>query len=151
MGPEVMLAGAALSAIGQVKQSKGVQREYAATAEAADYNASAARMEGRAEAARIRRQSERNLGTMRASISKSGVTSQGTPMIALAESAAMGELDAMTAMWSAENEGNLYDRKSASARRAAKAERKALPFAVGTSLLTGASNYNTAGGTWGLS
>lgn len=151
MGPEVMLIGAGLSAIGQIQQSKGQQRQYAASAAAADYNAKVAEMEGASEAARIRRESSRRVGAIRAGISKSGVTSQGTPMVALAESAAMGELDAMTAMWSATNEANLYRGTAESNRMARRTAKSALPFAVGSSLLTGAGNYSAAGGTWGIS
>lgn len=133
----LLIAGAAMSAIGAVKQSKGVQEQYAASAAAADYNAAASVMEGQSEAARIRRESRQRIGSIRTGISKSGVTSQGTPLIALAESAAMGELDASTAMWSAMNESNLYRGQAMSERKAARRERSALPFKVGASLLTG--------------
>ena len=144
MGPELMIAGAVLGAVGQAKQSKGEQQQYKASAAAADYNARASEMEGEAEARRIRTQSGKTLGKMRSTISKSGVTMQGSPVLAMAESAEMGELDAATALWSATNESTLYRGKAASERRAARTAKKALPFAIGSSLLTGAGNYAAA-------
>lgn len=132
LGQTLMTGGTLLSAMGSSQQAD-------ATSDAADYNAALAREEGKAEAARIRKESDQRIGAMRAGISKSGVTSAGSPMLALAESAAMGELDAMNAMWAGENEANLYSQKSSSAQSSKKyTTATSLLSGVGTSLMSNA-------------
>jgi len=120
-------AASLASAAGAAKSS---QAQY----QASNYNAALATQEGQAKADRIRQDSTRQIGRIRSSIAKSGVTSEGTPLMVLAESASMGELDALNAEWSATNESNLYKSK-------ARSERTAGAFSVGSSLLTGASQY----------
>lgn len=114
--------GSGLSILGSIGQSNAI-------AQAAEYNAAIARAEGAAEEARLRREARRTMGSIRSGIGKSGVTTEGTPLLVLAESAQLAELDALTARWNGENQANLYQSKA----RAAKA---AIPFNVGSSLLT---------------
>ncbi len=119
----IMAASTLMSAAGQAKQGK-------AQAQAAEYNASVARMEATSEEARRRRDSDTAMGAMRTGRAKSGVTSEGTPMMVLAESAEMAELDALNARWSGETKSNLYKMEASSAR-------KAIPYRVGATLLSG--------------
>lgn len=103
-----------------------------AAANAANYNARLSQMEGQQRASMIRGQGQRTLSTARANIAKSGVTTAGTPMMVLAESAANAEIDAMNALWSSGQESNLQRAQGRDARQAGRVR-------AGTSLLTTAS------------
>jgi hypothetical protein len=128
MGWQAALIGSTLfSAMGQAKAAN-------AQAQAAEYNASLAKMEASAEEARRRRESSKVMGKMRAGRAKSGVTTEGTPLMVLSESAEMAELDALNARWSGETQSEAYKRKASSAR-------SAIPYTVGATLLGGYSAY----------
>ena len=114
--------GTGLSVMGSIGQGM-------AAARAAEYNAALALEQGKAKEAALRRQGKDVLGKMRAGIAKSGVTTEGTPLLVLAESAELSELDALTARWNAETSADLY-------RQQAKSSYMSIPFNVGTSLLT---------------
>ena len=125
LGDVLMVGGALTSAA-------GVAQTMSAQANAAEYNAKVTRMEGAAEEARRRKASELHLGQMRANIAKGGVAMAGTPLMMMAESAEMAEIDAVNARWSAESSATLDDYR-------ARSTRQAKPYAVGASLLTGAT------------
>ena len=122
-----LIGSTVISAIGQIKSGQ-------AQAQAAEYNANLAKMEAKAEEARRRRESSQVMGKMRAGRAKSGVTAEGTPLLVLAESAEMAELDALNARWSGETQSDMYRRKASSAR-------SAIPYTVGATLLGGYSAY----------
>jgi len=124
--------GNVLSVAGLVTSAMGAGQQYDATADAAQYNAAVERNKAAAEEDRRRRESARQLGQIRAGRAKSGVTMEGTPLMVLAESAEMAELDALNARWSGETTARLDEQRAASAR-------KAKPYAVGSSLLAGIS------------
>jgi len=122
-----LIGSTIISSIGQIKSGQ-------AQAQAAEYNANLAKMEAKAEEARRRRESKKVMGKMRAGRAKSGVTAEGTPLLVLAESAEMAELDALNARWSGETQSDMYKRKASSAR-------SAIPYTVGATLLGGYSAY----------
>lgn len=126
LGSVLTVGGALMSAVGAAKS-------YDAQAQSAQYNANLQRQEASAEEARRRKAADRQMGTIRANRAKSGVTGEGTPLLVLAESAEQAEIDALSARWSGETSANLYEQQ-------AKSARKAKPYAVGSSLLTGAAN-----------
>jgi hypothetical protein len=128
--------GDVLAAGGTLMSAAGAARQADASAGAAQYNADLARRQGEAEEARRRREARRELGRMRAGIAKSGVTTEGTPLTVLSESAEMAEIDALSARWSAQTTAKLDESRAASAR-ASK------PLAVGASLLSGASRIGS--------
>ena len=122
-GMELMMLGSAVGAIGQMEAAS-------AQAEAMEYNAQLAENQAAAEAARIRGEGKRDIGRIRANIGKAGVTSEGTPLLVLSESAANVELDALNAMWSGEQAAEVK-------RMEARATRTAGAFGAGASLLSG--------------
>ena len=128
---DVLTIGSALTG------AMGAAQAGQAEASAAEYNAQAARMEASAEEARLRRESRRHIGAQRAGIAKAGVTTEGTPLLALAESAEMAELDALNVRYTGETGARLSEMRARSARQA-------IPYNVGASLLTGASNIGRA-------
>jgi hypothetical protein len=99
---------------------------------AAQYNAQSALIEGQTRELVQRQQSTRQMGAIRASISKSGATTQGTPLMVLAESAANAEIDALNTRFSANREAALSTMRGRDARRASY-------VSAGASLLTGLS------------
>ena len=125
------LAGGAMQAMGQKKQLQ-------AEAQAAEYNADVTRKEAAAEEARRRRESQRQLGAIKAGRAKSGVTMEGTPLMVLEESAELAEIDALSAGWSGQASAKLDEQRARSAR-------KAIPYAMGASLLSGVSSAASIG------
>lgn len=123
-----------VAAVGGALTSAAAARQgLEAQASAASFNADLARQEASAEEARRRRASQRRLSSIRTGIAKSGVTTEGTPLLVLAESAEQAEIDALSARFGGANNARLFEQR-------AKSARKAVPFAVGSSLLTGATN-----------
>ena len=128
MGWEAALIGSTLfSAMGAAKAGQ-------AQVQAAEYNASVSTMEANAEEARRRRESNKTMGKMRAGRAKSGVTAEGSPLMVMAESAEMAELDALNARWSGQTQSDVYKRQASSTRGA-------IPYTVGASLLGGYAQY----------
>ena len=125
LGDVLMVGGALMGAAGAAQAGR-------AEAQAAEYNAALSRQEAAAEESRRRRESQRQLAQIRAGRAKSGVTTEGTPLMVLAESAELAELDALSARWTGEASARLDEQR-------AKSARKAIPYAVGSSLLTGVS------------
>jgi hypothetical protein len=125
--------GTIASIAGTVITAAGAANQYGSAAAAAEYNAELTRMESAAEERRRRRESQRRLGAIKGARAKSGVAMEGTPLMVLADSVAEAELDALNARWTGEASARLYDQN-------AKSSRKAIPYAVGSSLLTGISN-----------
>lgn len=130
--PLMMIASSAISTMGQVQQAN-------AAARASEYNARVTEMEAKAEEARVRRESAKRMGAIRTGIAKSGVTTQGTPLLVLAESAELAELDALNVRWSGETGANLD-------RMRARSARASIPYTVGAGLLAGATQYNQTKG-----
>ena len=124
--------------VGSVMQAQGQKKQYEAEARSAEYNAAVTRQEANAEEARRRRESQRQLGAIKAGRAKSGVTMEGTPLLVLEESAELAEIDALSAQWSGQASAKLDEQRARSAR-------KAIPYAVGASLLSGVSSAATIG------
>lgn len=130
LGQTLTTVGALAGIGGAVASAKGEQQ-------AALYNSAQARLEAAAEENRRRREGKTELGRIRAAISKSGVTAEGSALLALAESAAQVELDAQNARWGGQVQSGYYQTQAAAATRA-------LPFTVGSSLLTAGSQIGRA-------
>lgn len=132
-GMEPMLIASMVAAGGSaVMEAQAQAQSLQSQAAAAEYNATVARQEAAAEEARRRRESKRQMGAMRAARAKSGVTAEGTPLLVAAESAEMAEIDALNARWTGESSARLDEARAKSAKRA-------IPYAVGSSLLSGVS------------
>ena len=129
IGDALMIGGALLGAAGQ-------SQEADAEVEAAEYNAAVDLEQGRAEAERIRRQGKRDIARQKVNIGKSGATTEGSPLLALAESAKFVELDAQHALVGAEQSASLEQKK-------ARSIRKAKPYNVGSTLLSSAARIGT--------
>lgn len=99
------LAGSAASLFGNVSGDKANEKEadviranadlVQESAEVSEHNAIISRAAADREAEQIRKESRRYQGAIRAGIGKAGVTSEGTPIMVMAESAMNAELDAL--------------------------------------------------------
>jgi len=137
----ISAVGAVTNVIGTMQQSKAAQASANAQAQAAAYNQQLAQQEASAEEARRRRMAAAQMGAIRSGIAKSGASMEGTPLAVLASSAEQAEMDALNARWEGRISSNLYGMEASAARSRAAAEKKALPFAVGSSLLSSAASY----------
>ena len=124
--------GAVLSVVGAVSSAAGQQQAAAASAQAAEYNMAITQLEANAEKDRIRRESESYQSSLQVARAKSGVTSEGTPLMVMGESAANAEIDALNTQWTADTTNELYGMQASSARTAGN-------IGAGTTLLSGAS------------
>lgn len=138
-----LVASAGMGALGAIQQGNAAQAQAEAAAQAADYNRKMAEQEAAAEEARRRRESSREMGAIRAGIAKSGVQSAGTPLMVLAQSAEEAEMDALSAKWQGQTSADLYRMEAASARQRGKAAKQAIPFNVGSSLLSSYATYKS--------
>lgn len=136
----MLIGSTAMTAMGQIQQSKAAQQSAAYNAQLAERDAEISRQQSAVEEARVRRESARDIGRIRAGISKSGVTFEGTPLLVLAESAEMAELDALNVRWTGENAVSASKSEATLQRMKGASAKKALPFAVGSTLLSGGAD-----------
>jgi len=127
LAPTLMTVGTGLGVLGAVRSGQ-------AASMAGRYNAETSMMEGAARESAIRDQAGRSMAATRAAIGKSGVTTAGTPLMVLAESAANAEIDALNARYTAGRAATLSTMRGQADRRAAFTQ-------AGTSLLAGASRF----------
>jgi hypothetical protein len=119
--------GTAVSVVGAIQGGKAEQS-------AADFNAASARQEAQARENAQRTAAQRQLGSIRAGVSKSGARMEGTPLAVLSESAANAEIDALNTRYSGQRESALYTARGQNARTAGY-------LRAGTSLLSGVGKY----------
>lgn len=136
---------AAVGAIGQASQ--GAANEQAAARDAAigDLQARDALARGGMEEERYRRQVARLLGTQKAAIGARNVRTSGTALDLLADTAQIGEEDALTIRNDAAREAWGYRAGADESRRWGRGARRAGNIGAGGSLLTGAAD---AYGVW---
>ncbi len=130
--------GQTLTTLGTVMGIGSSIAAYNASKESNSYNAAMAKAEGAAAARQTREDTDRRMGAIRAARSKSGVTGEGTPLLVAEDTAIAGELDALDREWAAKSEATLYDYRT-------RSERARLPYAIGSSLLTGAGRLGALG------
>jgi len=126
-------AGLVLQGVGAVMSANASYQQGLAARKAAEENARLAEMQGAVAEDRLRRDSRREQGTLRARIAKTGARTEGTPLLVLAESEADAELDVLDQRWSTEQVAKSY-RTSGSQAYSEGVTR------AGTSLLASAGN-----------
>ena len=126
-GMEIALLGSIVGAVGAIQGGN-------AENSAAQFNAQSARMEAESRENAQRAQAKQQLGSIRAGVSKSGATMEGTPLAVLSESAANAEIDALNTRYSGQREAALYESRGRNAKTAGY-------MRAGTSLLSSAGRY----------
>ena len=123
------LIPAAISAVGAVKQGQDAQ-------DAANYNASVAEQTSQEQARRDAIQARMVIGQDRANYGASGVTTEGSPLDVLQQSAKMAELDKLTTIYAGATQAASY-------RAQGKAARTASYFQAAGSLAEGYAKYKS--------
>lgn len=129
-----------VSAGAQFMQGQSAARAASANAAMAEEEAQRSRQAAAAEEQRNREQSRRVISAQRAAYGASGVVSEeGSPLLALADSASEAELDALSIRYSGETQSRRYMAQAASDRASASSYRMQGLVGAGTSLLSGAT------------
>lgn len=130
---EQLLQGLAITApvAGGYVEGQGLRQQAQAGAAAARYNADLAKLQGRENAASIRRQGQQELGRERVILANSGLRMEGTPLSFLARQAGEIEREAANAEIAARQTARLENARAKSLESAGRTQ-------AGTSLLTGA-------------
>jgi hypothetical protein len=97
--PIVMMAGAAISAMGAISQANAAKATAGYNAQLRERDASVALDQSKQDAARVARRTEEAQGSLLAGYGASGVTSDGSPLDVLRQSAAEGQLDQDTLLY----------------------------------------------------
>lgn len=157
MSVATTVASAGIGAVGAVQQGNAAKAaaDYNAkvaqnNAVIARQNADLARSEADAEEQTVRRRTAGQLGTAGAAIGASGLTSEGTPLDVLEETAALGELDALTVRWggdlkarSFEQQATGYESSAVLERMQGRAAQRNAMFSAAGTLLSGFSSAAT--------
>lgn len=134
------IASAAIGAAGALQTGRDAAAAGDLNAQVQENNAKAARDAAQAVAVDIRRETQRNLGTIRANAAASGViANEGSALEALVESAGEGELAALRAVHKGEVEGANFNAQAALDRFQAQSARTQSYYKAGASLLGGFS------------
>jgi hypothetical protein len=147
MGPEVLAVMTAVSTVvsagAQFMQGQSAARAASANAAMAEEEAQRARQTAAVEEQRNRDQSRRIISAQRAAYGASGVVSEeGSPLLALADSASEAELDALTIRYSGATQARRLQAQAASDRASASGARMQGLVGAGTTLLGGAVRVN---------
>tara|TARA_R110001592_G_scaffold13613_1_gene62245 strand:- start:8469 stop:8984 length:516 start_codon:yes stop_codon:yes gene_type:complete len=140
-----------LAATGAVVQAKAADSAAKAQANAARYqadvatnNAQIARDQAQFEADGHDRDVRRMLASNRAGVSASGITSSGSALDVQMDSVEQAEMDKLAIMYGGDMQAGNFEAEAMAQKQAAKDARTAGKYAVGTSLLSGATKI--AGG-----
>ena len=129
--------GAATGAVGAVMQGQATSASAKFNQQTALQNATIARQLADEEAERIRTESRRAQGAIRAATGASGIRLEGSPLDVLADSAVEGELAALTAQFRGTLQVRGFEAEAAIAGVQRREARRQTVIGVGSSLLAG--------------
>lgn len=125
MAPVLMVAGTAMSVLGQLQQAQTARAVGRYNQQLSERNAAIARDQTAAEIIRQQRTARRVQGAARAAYGASGVTMEGSPLDVLEDNATQAELDTLTLRYRGELRAQGYEQAGDMARfegdRAARA------------------------------
>lgn len=154
------IAGTATSAYGNYQQGKITREanEYQAqidnnNAQIAQRNASYERQQGIEDARKIRIQSMQKMSAQKSAMASNGIDIyQGTPVDLLADTASMGELDALTSMYNSERRAMNYEQQGSDFSNQAimsnLAGKNAFKSGIISGLGTGLQGASKVAGKW---
>lgn len=148
MAPVVMVAGAAMSAIGQLQQAQTAKAVGRYNQQLGERSAGIARGQTAAEITRQQRHARRVQGAARAAAGASGVTMEGSPLDVLEDNATQAELDTLTLKYRGELRAQGYEQAGSMERFKGDSSARAGRMAAAGTLL---SSYGSKGapGWWG--
>lgn len=130
------VAGAGMTAAGQYRQARSQEAEQAYNRQLALREGRMAEEESRYAVRQQRRLGERLKGRQRALYAKSGVTSEGSPLEVMQETAADLEMDALLTIRQGYLAKQRYGAEADIYKMRGKSIRRALPWQMGSTLLT---------------
>lgn len=152
MGPEFAAAFQVLSAVGSVVSAAGALKSGASARAAGDYNAKvqenqaiAARQQAEIEAARHEKRIALLSSGQRSAYAGAGVTSEGSPILVMADTAAEGEYDAQLIRYGGEVKAVQHYAQAALDRQQGRAAQVGGYFTAGGQLLKGAGGLKGIG------
>lgn len=146
--PMIMLAGAAISAVGATQSAKAQETAALYNARSDENNALIAADQANADAMRLNRNFLRAKGSMEALRGASGVTEEGSPLSVLADSAANARLDEETILYKGKLRSLGYYNSATLNRMSADTAQEQGAYRSASALLTGVGQ---AGSTFSLS
>ena len=143
-GLEWIILGATI--LGTLTSAWGTYESGRSQAKMAEYNAAVTarnaeqeRLQAEYEEKRHREQMEKRKATQRSLYYKAGVTTEGSPLLVMEETAAKAEQDALAIRYGGEVSASRWETQAAIDRMRGREYKRAGALGAGTSLLTGAS------------
>jgi len=143
--PYVALASAGLGAAGMISESKSADAVADANARQLEAKRKADLAQGTANAEHRRKQADLLLSRQRAVAAASGAGTGGSAADIMAETGAQGEFDSALDIWLGRERASGDQYAADMARAEARARRRALPFNVGATVLSGVSKASSMG------
>lgn len=140
------IAGAAMSAIGQIQQGNAAKQAASFNAAIASNNAIASRQKATADAARQERESRLRAGAVGAARGASGGTAAGSALDLMESNAAQEELDRLTILHGGDLQAAGFESDAAVQRMRGSAAQKAGRLGAASTLLIGGAR---ASGSFG--
>lgn len=143
--PYIALGSTALGAVGAIQESNAAQAASEANARQLEAKAKADLAQGTVNAEAKRKQADKLLSRQRAVAAASGAGMTGSAADIMADTAGQGAYTSELDLWLGRerSESDLYAAEMA--RAEARAKKRALPFNVGASVLTGVSQAASMG------
>ena len=138
-------AGAGVQAYGSYQQGKSEEALGKYNAKVAERQAQAAEMQASAEAKRQQRATRAEQARQRVLLAKSGITSEGTPLMLLEQSAMNAEMDRQTILREGNIQSDQFTSQAAADRARAKSAGRAGRIGAAGSLLSGAGQVANIG------
>ena len=139
----VIGASAAVGATGALYSGEQQRKAASYSADVAEHAARAAQEKAAYDEEMHRERIRKTLSTMRSLYGKSGVDMTGTPLLALEESAAQGEMDALAIRYGGDVEAARQRSEASLLRMQGRTAQVSSYFQAGSTLLQGAGSMYT--------
>lgn len=140
LGPLLILGQVGMQAAGLAQQSAAEQAASEANARQLEQRATAERATASVNAERTQKDTDRLISKQRAAAAASGGGTGGSAATIMAETAGKGAYDSALDIWLGEEKAAGNEYAADIARAEAKAKKKALPYQIGSAVLSGVSS-----------
>jgi hypothetical protein len=138
-----------MSAVGMVQQSRAEGAVSEANAQQYEQRRTAELAQGTLKAEQTRKEADRLIAKQRAIAAASGGGTFGSAATIMANTAGKGQFQSDMDLWLGQERADAMQYSADVTRAEAKAKRKALPFQIGSAVLSGVSSaYDKAPASW---
>lgn len=145
VGATAAAAGSGMQAYGSYQQGKSEEALNKYNAEVSRRQATAAELQASAEAKRQQRATKAEQARQRVLLAKSGITTEGTPLMLLEQSAANAEMDRQMILREGNIQADQFRSQATMDRMRAKAAKRAGTMGAASSLLSGGGQVANIG------